>query len=81
MATNKGACSKDMAGTDTLIGFIAVSAEKVGAVSNNEKTIKETRMARRFIVHSFAKLVRPDYPKQEKMSSWVLQPSRSFFKH
>ena len=50
MATNKGACSKDMAGTDTLIVFSAVSAEKVGTVSNNEKTIKDIKMVHRFMV-------------------------------
>src|SRR5262245_3157276 len=79
MATNSGACSKDMAGTDTLIVFSAISAEKVGADDENNKTVRKIWIAHRFMIRSFPQLVRPDYPKRKKMSSLVLKLSRSFF--
>src|SRR5262245_32271787 len=80
MATNSGACSRDMAGTDTLIVFSGVSAEKVGASGDTNKAAREIKIAHRFIVpRIFPTGLRPDYPKRVKMSSSVLKLSPSFF--
>src|SRR5262245_33203777 len=50
MATNKGACSKDMAGTDTLIVFSGVSAPKDETKGESNKAIREIRIVQRVIV-------------------------------
>src|SRR5262245_51060141 len=50
MATNRGACSSDTAGTDTLIVFSGVSAANVGAGSKSKKVIKEIGMVHDFML-------------------------------
>jgi hypothetical protein len=49
MATNSGACSRDTAGTATLIVFSGVSAPNDEARGDNKKTVKEIRIVHRLM--------------------------------
>src|SRR4029077_20302008 len=53
MATNKGACRSETAGTATLMIFGGVSAENIRATGDSKKTIGEMRVVHRFIGCSF----------------------------
>ena len=63
MATNSGACSRDIAGTATLIVFSGVSAANVGAGRNSKKAIKEIRIVHRFMFRSFSLVVTTRLPQ------------------
>src|SRR5215470_2951146 len=49
MATNRGACRSETAGTATLIIFSGVSAENVRASGDSKKAVREIRMSHCFI--------------------------------
>src|SRR5215472_2350124 len=49
MATNRGACRSETAGTATLIIFSGVSAENVRASGDSKKAVSEMRMIHCFI--------------------------------
>ena len=74
MATNNGAWRSDTAGTATLIVFNGVSAANDEAGRNSSNAVREIRIVHRFMGSSFFPIdLRPDYPKQEKMSSLVFE--------
>src|SRR5215813_3290111 len=67
MATNKGACSSETAGTATLITF-GGSAEDVRASGDSKKVVKEKRIIHRCIGFFFP-VENFDYSTEAKMSS------------
>src|SRR5262245_49182034 len=81
MATNSGACSKDMAGTDTLIVFSGVSAEKVGASGDTNKAAREIKIVHRVIVQSIVpnSVTTRLSQAQENVQLGFLKLSRCFF--
>ncbi|HEY3151845.1 MAG TPA: hypothetical protein VGK65_09330 [Candidatus Binatia bacterium] len=75
MATNRGACRSETAGTATLMTFRGTSAENVGVSSDSKNAVRKIRLVHRFIVAPGLIRLSPDYSKPEKKSSWIRHPS------
>src|SRR4030095_12164940 len=75
MATNRGACRSETAGTATLMTFSGTSAENVGVSSDSKNAVRKIRLVHRFIVAPGLIRLSPDYSQREKMSSWIRHPS------
>src|SRR4030095_13241837 len=75
MATNRGACRSETAGTATLMTFSGTSAENVGVSSDSKNAVRKIRLVHRFIVAPGLIRLSPDYSKPEKKSSWIRHPS------
>src|SRR5262245_32757141 len=79
MATNNGACRSDTAGTATLIVFNGCSVAKA-CRSDGSKAIKEIRTIHRFMVRSFAKLLRSSLVSRHRQirgEPWKARASES----